>query len=197
VRARSALVALLAVGAAAGCSTDPGVVVGSAAGMPHCVPPNGSAEGGTVVLAQSVPTAQWLPCVREVPVGWMFVSYLPRDGQTSIRFASDRDGASALTVLLRPSCDLSGATEVPSEQPEMRRYERVTRVSTGYGGERHYTFTGGCITYQFDLRGNTRAEPVATISESLGFLSRSRLARQVHDSSDGRLELDLRRGVTP
>ena len=76
----------------------------------------------------------------------------------------------------------------------MRRYERVTRISHGYGGERHYTFTGGCVTYRFDLRGNTRAEPVATISESLGFLSRASLARQVHDSSDGRLELDRRRG---
>jgi hypothetical protein len=83
---------------------------------------------------------------------------------------------------------------VPSERPEMRRYERVTRVSSGYGGERHYTFAGGCVTYKFDLRGGTRAEPVAAISESLGFMSRASLARQVHDSSDGRLELDRRRG---
>ncbi len=118
----------------------------------------------------------------------------PEDGQTRIGFSSDRDGAHALTVYLRPSCDLTGATEVPSERPEMRRYERVTRISNGYGGERHYTFTGGCVTYRFDLQGDTRAEPVAAISESLGFLSRASLARQVHDSSDGRLELDRRRG---
>jgi hypothetical protein len=192
VRGRAVLAALLALGAGAGCSTD-AVVVGSAAGLPRCdlAAESASAQGGTVVLAQSVPSARWLPCVREVPIGWTFVSFVPQDGQTRIGFSSDRDGSSALTVLLRPSCDLSGATEVPSEQPEMRRYERVTRVSSGYGGQRHYTFTGGCITYEFDLRGNTRAEPVATISESLGFLSRANVARQVHDSSDGQLELDV------
>jgi hypothetical protein len=190
------LVALFAVGAVTGCSGN-GVMVGSAAGMPRCVPRSGSVEGGTVALAQSVPTAQWLPCVREIPVGWAFVSFVPEDGQTRIGFASDRDGSAALTVLLRPSCDLAGATEVPSEQPEMRRYERVTRVSSGYGGERQYTFTGGCITYEFDLRGSTRAEPVATITQSLGFLSRASVARQVHDTSDGQLELDRGQGGSP
>jgi hypothetical protein len=187
------LAAVLVLAAGAGCSTD-AVVVGSAAGLPRCDLASDSAQGGTVVLAQSVPSAQWLPCVREVPIGWTFTSFAPQDGQTKIGFSSDRDGSAALTVLLRQSCDLSGATEVPSEQPEMRRYERVTRVTSGYGGQRHYTFGGGCITYEFDLRGDTRAEPVATISESLGFLSRANVARQVHDSSDGRLELDRRRG---
>jgi hypothetical protein len=192
VRGR-ALLAVLALAGAAGCATGP-VVVGSAAGLPHCDPGSGSAEGGTVAMAQSVPSAQWLPCVREVPVGWRFVSFEPQDGRTRIGFGSDRDGGSALTVFLRPTCDLSGAAEVPSEQPEMRRWEQVTRVSHGYGGERHYTFTGGCITYRFDLRGDTRAEPVATISEALGFLSRASVAQQVRDSSDGRLELDRRQG---
>jgi hypothetical protein len=192
VRRRLAL-ALLVLAAATGCATD-AVVVGTAAGLPHCVLDTEVAEGGTVALAQSVPSAQWLPCVREVPVGWTFVSYLPEDGRTTIGFSSDRDGRSALTVYLRQSCDLSGATEVPSEQPEMRRWERVTRVSHGYGGDRHYTFAGGCITYRFDLKGSTRAEPVAAISEALGFLRRSSVAQQVHDSSDGRLELDQQEG---
>ncbi|HEV7654838.1 MAG TPA: hypothetical protein VGP36_08900 [Mycobacteriales bacterium] len=190
---RAALAALVLL-AATGCATDV-VVVGSAAGLPYCDLNADKTEGGTVALAQSVPSAQWLPCVRDVPVGWKFASYLPEDGRTTIGFSSDRDGPHALTVSLRPSCDLSGATEVPSEQPEMRRFEQVTRVSHGYGGRRHYTFTGGCITYDFDLRGDTRAEPVATISEALGFLSRAGVARQVHDSSDGRLELDRQEGT--
>jgi hypothetical protein len=141
-------------------------------------------------MAQSVPTAQWLPCIRRVPVGWVFFALLAEDNQTTIKFLSDRDGDNALSVLLRRDCDLTGASEVPSEQPEMRRYERVTRVTSGYGGERHYVFTGGCVTFRSDLRGETRAEPVATITEACGFLSRQTLARQVRESTDGRLELD-------
>jgi len=180
---------VLLVGAASGC-TGNADVVGEGAGLPRCAPAADTVAGGTVLVAQSVPSAAWLPCVRQVPVGWMFRGLHAKDGETVITFDSDRDGVRALTVLLRPSCDVTGATEVPSEQPEMRRYERVTRVSRGYGGERYYTFTGGCITYRFDLHGDTRAEPIAATSESLGFVSRNSVARQVHDSSDGRLELD-------
>ena len=72
----------------------------------------------------------------------------------------------------------------------MRRFERVTKVSDGYRGERHYTFAGGCVTYRFDLRGSTRAEPVATISESLAFLSRQKLDEMVRHVSGDRLRLD-------
>ncbi|MFL6128152.1 MAG: hypothetical protein ACJ73E_03700 [Mycobacteriales bacterium] len=164
--------------------------VGSATGVPRCAPVPGELPGGMVLMAQSVPSAQWLPCVREVPVGWTFVAFDARDGQTSLRLGSDREGTAALTVLVRPSCDLTGAAEVPSEWPELRRYERVTRVSSGYGGERHYTFAGGCVTYRFDLRGNTRAEAVAVITDALGFVSRSNVAKQLRTASDGRLRLD-------
>ncbi len=172
-----------------GCTVN-GQVTSDVGGVPHCAPTAGSAGGGVVVMAQSVRGAQWLPCVRQVPVGWSFGAIIPKDGESSVRFDSDRDGRAALTVLLRPSCDVGGATEVPSEQPGMRRYERVSRVSSGYGGERYYTFAGGCVTYQFNLRGSTRADGVAAISEALGFVSRDSVARQVRGSSGGRLDLD-------
>jgi hypothetical protein len=188
VSRRLAAVAVALALAATGCLNAE--VVGSATGLPRCAPQTGDVPGGMVLMAQSVPSAQWLPCVRRVPVGWSFVGFEARDGQTNIRFGSDREGMTALTVLLRPSCDLTGAGQVPSEWPELRRYERVTRVSSGYGGERHYTFTGGCVTYRFDLQGNTRAEAVAVVTDALGFVSRENVARQLEAASDGRLHLD-------
>jgi hypothetical protein len=188
---RRVLTGVVVLAAAAGCGTN--VSVGEAAGLPRCAPAGNVAEGGTVLMAQSVPTAGWLPCVRQLPPGWSFASFLPRKGRTEMAFDSDRDGTHALVVILQPSCDVTGATEVPSEHPEMRRYERVTRVTRGFGGERHYVFTGGCVTYRFDLRGTTRAEPVAVMSEALGFLSRNTVARRVRDTSDGRQELDVTR----
>ena len=187
---RRRLAALLLLAAAtAGCSE--GIqLVGDAAGLPRCVPTARDAVGGMVVMAQSVPSATWLPCVRQVPPGWTFYALLPDDAGTTIRFMSDRDGENALTVLLRRDCDLTGASEVPSEQPEMRRWERVTRITSGYGGERHYVFSGGCVTFRFDLRGSTRAEPVAAVSESLAFLSRQKLDEMVRQVSGDRLHLD-------
>ena len=46
------------------------------------------------------------------------------------------------------------------------------------------------MTYRFDLRGSTRAESVAAISESLGFLARRNLDEMLRQVSDGRLRLD-------
>jgi hypothetical protein len=190
VSRRAATVLALTVVAVATTGCMNAELVGSASGLPRCAPEADDRLGGMVLMAQSVPGAQWLPCVRRMPVGWTFVGFDARDGQTDIRFGSDREGMTALTVLVRPSCELTGAAEVPSEWPELRRYERVTRVSSGYGGERHYTFTGGCVTYRFDLRGDSRAEAVAVVSDALGFVSRQSVARQVREGSDGRLELD-------
>jgi hypothetical protein len=185
---RPAVLALLAL-LAAGCVDTGPVDVGQ---QPTCTSPAGTVRRGLLIMAQAVPDAQWLPCIRTIPPGWSFTGLRPRDGEAALFFDSDRDGVHALTVLLRPSCDLTGATQVPSEQPEMRRYERVTRVSTGYGGERHYVFAGGCVTLRFDLRGSTRAEPVAAAAESIAFLSRRNLDQMVRHVSDNRLRLDAR-----
>jgi len=187
---RPALMSLLLLAAlAAGCVST-GELSEDVGRLPNCTSQPGTVRRGVLIMAQAVPSAQWLPCIRTVPPGWSFDEIRPRDGEATMLFSSDRDGMHALTVLLRPSCDLTGATEVPSEQPEMRRFERVTRVSDGYRGERHYTFAGGCVTYRFDLRGSTRAEPVATISESLAFLSREKLDEMVRQVSGDRLRLD-------
>jgi hypothetical protein len=183
------LAGLLLAGLATGC-VDGGEVATDIGRQPTCASGPGTVQRGLLIMAQAVPGAEWLPCIRTVPQGWTFDEIRPRDGEVRMLFDSDRDGRTALTVVLRATCDLTGATEVPAEHPEMRRWERVTRVSRGYGGERHYTFPGGCITYRFDLRGGTRAEPVAAVSEALGFLRRQDLDDEVRRISGGRLRLD-------
>jgi hypothetical protein len=188
---RRLLVLLLAGLATAGCVNTGPIEVGQ---QPTCTSPAGTVRRGVLIMAQAVPEAQWLPCIRSLPPGWSFAGIRPRDGEATLLFDSDRDGLHALTVLLRPSCDVAGATAVPSEHPEMRRYERVTRVGTGYGGERHYLFAGGCVTLRFDLRGTTRGEPVAAAAESIAFLSRRNLDQMVRRVSDDRLRLDATGG---
>jgi hypothetical protein len=142
------------------------------------------------LIAQAVPSAELLPCVKGIPTGWMFEGLDVRSGQARFWLGSDRDGSHAVTVLLRRGCDIEGTTEAGSEQSGVRRFERVTRITSGYGGERHYRFGGGCITYRFDLHGTTRAEPLAAVSEALGFATRDSVARRIEEESDGRLHLD-------
>jgi hypothetical protein len=185
-RAAGAVLAVL-VPVLAGCS---GESIAAMGGLPQCTPRPGTVSAGVVVLAQAVPTARWLPCVRAIPVGWTFDELKPRDGSAAFSLSAGPDGQRALTVLLRPACDTGGGTEAPSEEPAMRRYDSAARVSPGYSSERHYVFDGGCVTYRFDLRGASAAQPVAPLTAAMGFVSRAELARLVQDTSDGRLRLD-------
>jgi len=159
-------------------------------GIPECTETPRVPNSALVLMAQAVPTAELLPCVRSVPVGWTFDELDARNGGAEFAFDSDREGVSAIVVSLRPSCSVSDTSHVTSEQPGTERYERVTRVTDGFGGERIYTFEGGCVVLSFDLRGKSRAEPITEITNALGFVSRSDLADQISERSDGQLSLE-------
>ena len=171
--------------ATAGCVSS-----GSIGALPECAPPPGGMSSGAVLMAQSVPSASAVPCLRFLPVGWRFDDLEARNGRARFWLNSDRDGTRAVTVELSAACDTTGATQIPSDDPAIRRYERVTEPGDGYRGQRHHVYAGGCTTYQFDLRGRTRAEPLAAITQALGFLTRDELRAQVNAYTDGRLQLD-------
>jgi hypothetical protein len=158
---------------------------------PSCAPAPRSFDRTIILIAQSVPTASSLPCIRgPLPQGWALSDLEIKRGSARFWLALDREGDKALLVQLAGSCDVSGATQVASEQTGMRQYERVSRLQGGYGGTRYYVYPGGCTTYEFDLRGESRAQPLAAIAQTLSFISRDTLRQQVRDRSDGRLELD-------
>jgi hypothetical protein len=159
-------------------------------GIPECTDTPRVPNSALVLMAQSVPSAQLLPCVRSVPVGWTFGELSARNGSAQFMFDSDREGMSALVVSLHSDCSVEDTSQVSSDQPGTERYERVSRVTNGFGGERIYTFDGGCVVYTFDLRGESHAEPVTEITNALGFVSREDLADQVSEHSNGQLSLD-------
>jgi hypothetical protein len=159
--------------------------------VPACATGDESdAADGVVLMAQSVPTATWVPCVESVPVGWTFAGLDARSGSARFWLDSDRDGVHAIEVRLAAQCDTSGATEIPSEREDLRRFERVTQVTPQYLGRRYYVFPGGCTTVVFTLSGENRGEPLALATQGLGVVSREDLAAQVHTGSGGRLHLD-------
>jgi len=173
---------------AAGC-TGEGTSV--SAEVPACAAgDDATTANGVVLMAQSVPTAACVPCVENVPVGWSFAGLDARSGSSRFWLDSDRDGAHAIEVRLTGTCDTRGATEIPSELDELRRYERVTQVSPQYLGRRYYVFDGGCLTIVFTLSGDNRGEPLALATQSLGVVSREDLAEQVYEASGERLHLD-------
>jgi hypothetical protein len=183
---RAALLCCLLL-ALTGCQS--GVDFSAAGGLPKCQSTSDIPSGGVLLMAQAVPTSAWVSCLELLPIGWHFEELKARDGKAEFTLGSDRDGPRPVTVLLARSCRVQGS-EKPSERPGMKRYERTTRLTGGYAGERYYTYPGGCISYRFNLTGQSRADPVGEISDALGVVSRQSLREWVYERSDGRLELD-------
>jgi len=189
-RVRGVLLAAAAAVAVTGCATDgPNSAITSA---PLCeVGEDGGAGNAVVLMAQSVPSATWVPCIRAaLPLGWSFHHLEASNGMARFWLDSDRDGIRAVEVRLTPTCDTAGATQIPSERQGMQRLERVHRMSPSYSGERYYLFDGGCLTVVFSLDGDRAGEGLALVSQVVGVVSREELQEQVHRDSGGRLELD-------
>ncbi len=160
--------------------------------LPTCAESeDGSTANGVILMAQSVPSASWVPCLRSnLPLGWGFHHLDARDNISQFWLDSDRDGQKAIEVRFERFCDTRGTTEIPSDRAGMRRFERVTVTTPRFESERYYLFHGGCITIVFRLSGESRGEPLALATQSIGVISRGDLRAQVHDDSGGRLNLD-------
>lgn len=190
-RAAGALVARVLVGGAlvAGCAVQPSDVGVRA----DCAPADGHVNPLLVLMAQAVPTASQVPCVGVVPSAWRRSTVEVRDGRASFAFSSSStsgpDGP-VLTVVMTRHCDVSGATEVPSDEPGTSRFERLKGVAGGYAGERFYLYPGGCTTLDFDLPAEGRVQQVGEASLAVGFVSRTSLREGVERRSRGRLVLD-------
>ena len=138
------------------------------------------------LLAQSVPSASLVPCVRALPAGWAVATAKARNGLSEFTLAHDPD-SQAMTVRLTAACTTSGATRRPADQPRARRYERTNARS---GQVTWYTvFPGGCITTQIHPTGNTTAF-TDEASSALGFTTRRSLQHTLDARSNRRLHLD-------
>jgi hypothetical protein len=183
-----ALLALVAGTALTGCANDNTATTR----VPVCSAiEDGQPANGVLLMAQSVQTAEWIPCVRAaLPLGWSFRELNARSGYAAFSFNSDRDGDRAILVRLSPRCDTSGATRIPSDREGMQRFERVAETTPDYHGARYYIFGGGCITFQFRLLGEERGEALALAADAVGVVARSDLQKLVDKNSGGRLALD-------
>jgi membrane-associated phospholipid phosphatase len=142
-----------------------------------------------LLMAQSVPTASLLPCIQILPVGWTLGDVVVGNGRSQFTMTSDRGGV--LVAELTASCDLGGAVELTSEQPEARRYLRLERNAAGVALTRAYTFPGGCVTQRLVAPEVSRQQLAGESSSALGFTTRDALAAALRRDSDGRLDLDV------
>jgi hypothetical protein len=182
------LLVLLAGTGLGGCASN----TTASAELPVCEDSDDrEAADGVVLMAQSVPTASWVPCLRrELPNGWRFQHLDARSDGARFWLNSDRAGDEAIEVRLEASCDTTGATRIASDREGQERYERILQTTPDFHGDRYYVFDGGCITFAFRLDGEARGEALGLATQTVGAISRDDLRAQVTEESDGQLNLD-------
>src|SRR4029453_10462252 len=144
----AALLAVLATGCSGGA---PGATGFGGGRSPQCSSRGFAGSNTVVLMAQAVPSATQLPCIRLLPAGWRFGGAGVARGVGRFWRNNDRAGLRSVQVSLTAGCDVSGLRPVPSDEEGTDRYERIQSLQGGYAGERLYVFPGGCATYRFRL----------------------------------------------
>ena len=125
-----------------------------------------------MLVAQSVPTADRIPCITALPVGWKVGHVAVRNGRTAFRLDTNSGPATRVRVVLAASCSVDGATAVPTDEAGTLRWDRLP-THAGSRMVRSYTFDGGCVNYEFELSRVGAGGLVDQASMALGFLTRS------------------------
>jgi tRNA A-37 threonylcarbamoyl transferase component Bud32 len=142
------------------------------------------------LLAQSVPSASLVPCLRPLPASWMVGNVTVNNGRSVIPLNHDRAGTGALVLRLTAHCDPPGATQITSNQPQVRSYQRIDRQTPGFEATRFDLFPGGCVTAQATVPAANRAEVTSQLATIVGYTSRQILQQALDQRSGGRLRLD-------
>jgi hypothetical protein len=177
--------AVLAAGCSSAISTTPLQVL-------PCTPSGDRLDKQLILMAQSVPTASAVPCLRAELDDWFLDDLDSVDGYTRIELSRLIDQV-ALTIELTRTCDHGGAVETATDQPGTQRFDERIRDGSSYRDRRFYLLPGACVTYSFQLTGTGAEEAADDISRALGLVSRDQLADQVRRYSGGRLQLDPER----
>ena len=116
------------------------------------------------LMAQAVPTAEQLPCIEEVPIGWSVETATARDGKALFALSvGTPDSRPVVTVTLTEAC--------PPGQPGTQQIEAE----------------GGCVSYSSRLPVGTLRVPSFIVGEGLSFMARSELADALAADEDLKL----------
>ena len=93
-------------------------------------------------------------------------------------------------VHLTAVCGPTGAAEVPSQEPGVRRSTRVERGADGFSATWWDRFPGGCVTYRLHSTVDVDGRFTQELPALLRFATREELRQALRQRSHGRLQLD-------
>jgi len=142
-------------------------------------PPRCGTSPTMILSAQAVPSAASLPCLTALPSGWHVGGADIASGHARFWLDSDQAGTHAVTITLTAHCDISGAQQIPSDQPGARRFERPLSLRPQFTDLRFYTFPGGCVTYRFHFVRGASSLLAIPVGSAVALMPRATLVRHV------------------
>ncbi|HZC71280.1 MAG TPA: hypothetical protein VE442_11335 [Jatrophihabitans sp.] len=139
------------------------------------------------LIAQSVPSSTYVPCIIDLPAGWSSGGLSVRDGSTEFTLRSDR-ASHPVEVTLHAACDLPAATPIEPRTPGGRSYLELRSIDPDYSGTMFDVFPGGCVSYRFDFTRGAHIALIAELQQSVGFISRPDLQRHLQARLGVRLD---------
>jgi hypothetical protein len=150
-----------------------GTLIGCSAALSAPVPGCGDPLR-LAIIAQSVPGAAYIPCIRQLPPGWSASAFDPARGGTRFMLTSDLAPGTPVVVQLAAACRIDGATPSPSRAAGVLTYTRLPSISPRYVGSLYDVFPGGCVSYGFNFDRQQYAL-IGQFESAVGLYSRQQL----------------------
>jgi hypothetical protein len=144
------------------------------------------ADQRLAIVAQSVPTATYIPCVEVLPAGWRISRFEVDEHGTRFELRSDR-AAQPVEVSLSDDCRRGTATPIAPRAAGVRSYLRVRTISPDYTGTFYDVFSGGCVAATFDFISGPHVALVDELRRMVGLYPR----RQLRQELDAELGIPL------
>jgi hypothetical protein len=153
--------------------------------VPDCSDP---ANRLVVLVAQSVPTATLVPCIRSMPVGWSYEGSDLHNNVSRSWLSSTVAGSRAVELELTARCDPGDAPEVVPAPDEAgaRVFDAPTSLDP-FQGMRFVVFTGGCVRYDYRFASGVPASLSLQADDAFSFVSRAELVAAVRDAFNNTL----------
>jgi tRNA A-37 threonylcarbamoyl transferase component Bud32 len=142
------------------------------------------------LMAQSVPSASYVACVKSRRVGWTVAEVAVNDGRSVLTLHHDRAGDRAVVARLTAACAPASSVERPPPAPGVERFQQVGSAPGPFTATWWDRFPGGCVTYRFQSATDTEGSFMDEAPLLLGLVSRTELDQALAERSDGRLRLD-------
>ncbi len=162
-RRRFAWLAFLGIllGLLGACSVEEAVPV------PYC-----EGSDSALIVAQSVPSADLVPCLAGLPAGWDADEVIINQNGTVVRMDSDRAGLGSARLHFGTTCNLGEAVSVPSDQDGAEAFEYIEQIDPGFRAQRYYLFSGGCVWWVFEFDAGASATHSIELQDQLVLISR-------------------------